>query len=89
MDGPGSKAHTFYGERVFVPMSTGEFTGVPPMAFGLCADCQHARPIESAKGSRFLLCQLSGSDPRFPKYPRLPVLRCSGYSPKPAPTRRS
>lgn len=51
---------------------------------GLCSNCQHARPIESAKGSRFLLCQLSQSDSSFPKYPRLPVLACSGYAPKPA-----
>jgi hypothetical protein len=49
---------------------------------GLCADCHHAKRIESAKGSQFLLCQLSQSDPSFPKYPRLPILACSGYSPK-------
>lgn len=48
---------------------------------GLCADCLHARLIESAKGSQFLLCALSQSDPAFPKYPRLPVLRCAGYAP--------
>jgi hypothetical protein len=52
---------------------------------GLCAGCLHARLIESAKGSHFLLCQLSQSDPAFPKYPRLPILACSGYSPKHAP----
>ena len=51
---------------------------------GLCADCLHARHIESSKGSQFLLCQLSQSDPSFPKYPRLPILACAGYSPKPA-----
>jgi hypothetical protein len=28
-----------------------------------------------------LLSQLSASDSRFPKYPRLPVVRCSGYAP--------
>ena len=49
---------------------------------GLCADCHHARMIEAAKGSQFLLCLLSQSDPSFPKYPRLPILACSGYSPK-------
>jgi hypothetical protein len=49
---------------------------------GLCADCLHARLIESAKGSQFLLCQLSQSDPSFPKYPRLPILACPGHSPK-------
>ena len=51
-------------------------------AVGLCADCRHARPVESSRGSRFWLCELSFSDPRFPKYPRLPVLRCAGYEKK-------
>ncbi len=51
---------------------------------GLCADCLHARLIESSKGSQFLLCQLSQSIPTFPKYPRLPILACPGYSPKPS-----
>lgn len=51
---------------------------------GLCANCLHARLIASAKGSQFLLCQLAQSDPAFPKYPRLPVLRCSGHTPKPS-----
>jgi hypothetical protein len=46
---------------------------------GLCADCLHARRIESPRGSVFYLCELSLSDPRFPKYPRLPVVSCSGY----------
>lgn len=49
-------------------------------AEGLCADCLHARRIESARGSRFILCELSLSDPHFPKYPRLPVVSCSGYA---------
>ena len=51
---------------------------------GLCAHCLHARLIESSKGSHFLLCQLSQSDPTFPKYPRLPVLACPGYWQKPS-----
>jgi GrpB-like predicted nucleotidyltransferase (UPF0157 family) len=46
---------------------------------GLCADCAHARGIESARGSSFILCELSASDARFPKYPRLPVRACDGY----------
>ncbi len=29
----------------------------------------------------FYHCLLSKTDPRFPKYPRLPVLRCEGFSP--------
>jgi hypothetical protein len=50
---------------------------------GLCADCVHAKKIASSKGSEFFLCELSKSDPRFPKYPRLPVLSCSGYQRNP------
>ena len=46
---------------------------------GLCATCIHVRQIDSAKGSTFLLCTLSATDPRFPKYPRIPVLSCNGY----------
>ena len=46
---------------------------------GLCATCRHARVITSDRGSTFLLCQLSLTDPRFAKYPRLPVLQCEGY----------
>lgn len=46
---------------------------------GLCARCRFARRIESSRGSEFILCELSASDPAFPKYPRLPVIECSGY----------
>jgi len=48
---------------------------------GLCADYQHARRVESARRSPFYLCQLSASDATFPKYPRLPVIQCSGHAP--------
>jgi hypothetical protein len=50
----------------------------PPV--GLCGTCRHVRPITSARGSTFWLCGLSASDARFPRYPRLPVLRCPGYA---------
>jgi hypothetical protein len=46
---------------------------------GLCARCEHAHTIVNDRGSRFYLCRLSATDPRFPKYPRLPVLRCEGF----------
>lgn len=46
---------------------------------GLCARCQFARTITSAKGSVFWLCRKGEEDPRFPKYPRLPVLHCPGF----------
>ena len=47
---------------------------------GLCGDCQHARLMESDRGSLYLRCELARTDSRFPKYPRLPVLVCAGYS---------
>lgn len=46
---------------------------------GLCASCRYHRWVGSRKGSRFLYCRRSETDPLFPKYPRLPVLRCGGY----------
>lgn len=46
---------------------------------GLCADCLHARSVKSDRGSTFILCELSARDPKFPKYPRIPVLSCEGY----------
>jgi hypothetical protein len=59
--------------------------GEERLRVGLCTDCQHAKTIVSAKGSRFTLCNKSQIDPRFPKYPRLPVRACSGYAAKAAP----
>jgi hypothetical protein len=50
---------------------------------GLCGNCLNSRRIASARGAVFLLCQLSATDPRFPKYPRLPVFSCIGYAPSP------
>jgi len=49
------------------------------MASSLCETCQHMREIISPKGSRFLLCGLSKSDARFPKYPPQPLTHCAGY----------
>lgn len=46
---------------------------------GLCETCANVKVVETRKGSRFYLCQLSEVDARFPKYPRLPVLVCGGY----------
>jgi len=46
---------------------------------GLCLTCRHMQLITSDRGSRFYRCGKSDVDPNFAKYPRLPVLRCSGY----------
>lgn len=52
---------------------------------GLCASCRHARRVASRRGSLFLLCGRAADDPRFRRYPPLPVLRCAGHEPGPAP----
>jgi hypothetical protein len=48
---------------------------------GLCADCKFARVNRSDRGAVFYQCTKSFEDPRFAKYPRLPVRVCAGYSP--------
>ena len=72
MDGPKRDSQNADGPAVNAP--------------GLCASCVHAQKIESSKGSTFVLCCLSYTDPRFVRYPRLPVLACDGYSPEQADT---
>ena len=51
---------------------------MPPPA-GLCDRCRHQRVIANTRGSSFSLCERSLQDERYAKYPRLPVLRCSGF----------
>lgn len=46
---------------------------------GLCGSCKQMSRVESSRGSAFAMCNLSRSDPSFPKYPALPVLSCRGY----------
>ena len=48
---------------------------------GLCRRCAHAQIVTSSRGSQFYLCRLSYTDPEFPRYPRLPVVECRGYTP--------
>lgn len=48
---------------------------------GLCGRCRHARQTGNRRGSVFLLCGLAAHDPRFRKYPPLPVLSCPGFAP--------
>lgn len=51
------------------------------MSGSLCSLCAQMREIVSGKGSRFLLCGLSQTDGRFPKYPPQPVAGCTGFKP--------
>jgi len=46
---------------------------------GLCATCRHARVVENDRGRRFVHCERSKTDARYPRYPRLPVLQCGGH----------
>ncbi len=47
---------------------------------GLCDSCRHQQRVPNRRGSVFSLCRRSRDEPeRFPRYPRLPVLRCGGY----------
>jgi hypothetical protein len=48
---------------------------------GLCASCKHQREVQNTRGSTFSLCARSRSEPDYPRYPRIPVLRCAGYEP--------
>jgi len=52
---------------------------------GLCGHCRHADRIVSSRGTVFYLCRRSFTDPRFPKYPPLPVVACAGYENRPDP----
>lgn len=46
---------------------------------GLCGRCRHGQAIESRRGSVFWRCRIHDDEPRWPKYPPLPVLRCPRY----------
>jgi hypothetical protein len=45
---------------------------------GLCATCVHLR-VAVSRRSVFARCGLAETDPRFPRYPALPVVACPGY----------
>lgn len=57
--------------------------GVEP---GLCTTCRNLRILASRR-STFVLCSLSRTDPRFPRYPRLPVVACVGFERTGSPER--
>jgi hypothetical protein len=55
----------------------------------LCERCAWMREVVTPKGSRFLLCRLSQTDPRFARYPPQPIVRCAGFRPGQASVDRS
>ncbi len=48
---------------------------------GLCCGCRLASAQTSARGSAFWRCRLSEANPKFMRYPPLPVLACEGFEP--------
>jgi hypothetical protein len=62
-----------------VVMLQGAEDGNEAARVGLCARCRFMRRMKSDRGATFYLCERSATDAAFPKYPRLPVLECSGY----------
>ena len=46
---------------------------------GLCGNCCHVRVITGDHGNVYYLCRLSAVDPRYVRYPALPVTDCAGF----------
>ncbi len=48
---------------------------------GLCVSCAFARRIPHPRGGpAYWRCARSESDPAFPRFPALPVIKCRGYA---------
>lgn len=52
---------------------------------GLCAECRWMRTVATRRGSTFYRCLRADTDPRFTRYPPLPVRACPGYEPAAPP----
>jgi len=55
---------------------------LPFMDPGLCGSCLHAKVLRNERGSAFYMCGLAEKDPRFRRYPPLPVRQCEGFQEK-------
>ena len=52
-----------------------------PVGAGLCDACVHQQRVTTTRGSVFSLCRRSRDEPeRFPRYPRIPVFACRGFT---------
>ena len=51
-------------------------------AAGLCNTCVHQKVVRSGRGSVFSMCLRHRTQPKYPKYPRVPVARCPGFEPR-------
>ena len=61
------------------PVRPDERDELAPTA-GLCARCRHLQVLRS-KRSIFVRCARADDDPRFARYPRLPMQVCPGFEP--------
>ncbi len=50
-----------------------------PAEVGLCLTCRFKRAVTTRRGSTFFRCARAETDPRWPRFPPLPVRVCSGY----------
>ncbi|HEY6110055.1 MAG TPA: hypothetical protein VIV56_14245 [Gemmatimonadales bacterium] len=46
---------------------------------GLCRTCRWMLAVTNRRGSTFYRCARAETDPRFVRYPPLPVVSCPGY----------
>ena len=54
-------------------------TPPPQSPGGVCGTCRGVRTVTPRRGSVFYRCARADVDPRFVRYPPLPVLACPGY----------
>jgi len=50
-----------------------------PDAVGLCFTCRWVRTATNRRGSTFYRCARAETDPRYVRYPPLPMRACPGY----------
>ena len=46
---------------------------------GLCAGCRHAKRLATKTGAPIFQCARAANEPRYAKFPRLPVSSCVGF----------
>jgi len=66
---------TAFGVTILVHMSA-------PDA-GLCPTCRFVRLVPSVRNATYYRCGRSDDDPRYSRFPRLPVVSCPGYERRP------
>jgi hypothetical protein len=49
---------------------------------GLCLTCRFVRLVPSLRDTTYYRCGRSDADPSYPRFPRLPVVRCPGHEPR-------